>query len=345
MLGVLFALLSSASFGFNTAAIRRGVLGSSAAQGLYISVTMGVPLFLAAAAVTGQLGRFSAFSLGDYLLLTSAGVLHFVFGRYCNYRAISAIGANRTAPLQGFSILYSVVVAVVVLGEQVTLLNAVGILLLVAGPLIMVQGDLRKTRDRSPAGASAPASSSPVGGPAGIGNEGKTEPPASSSARSASAVAAASPPTKPAPRMSRLVEGYFFAVVSSVAYGTSPILVRAALRGTGLGILGGLVSYVPAAVVMNFTLLFPGRLASLRGMNRTAMRWFLIVGVSVFSAQMFRYIALDLAPVSVVAPLGQTVSVFGLFFAFLINRQTESFELPVIAGIAMSVIGSAAVVL
>ena len=88
------------SFAFSTITARRGVSGSSASYGLYITVVLGVPLFAIAALATGQL--FDTFDLSpeDMGMLAAAGVLHFLVGRYCNYRCIDAIGANRSQPLQ-----------------------------------------------------------------------------------------------------------------------------------------------------------------------------------------------------------------------------------------------------
>ena len=55
MLGFVFGILSAASFGMTNVMTRRGMLSGTVAQGLYMSVLLGVPLFLAAAVVSGQL--------------------------------------------------------------------------------------------------------------------------------------------------------------------------------------------------------------------------------------------------------------------------------------------------
>ena len=57
MLGVLFALISTASFSFNTVMVRRGVVRASASAGAFVTVLMGVPMFAVAALVSGQLFR------------------------------------------------------------------------------------------------------------------------------------------------------------------------------------------------------------------------------------------------------------------------------------------------
>src|SRR4029079_10913367 len=94
VLGVVLAALSAATFAFNNASARRGVLTGSVAQALAITVPIGVPRFLLVALTTGQLGALSHCPGEAIGLLALAGVLHFVVGRYGNFRAAQAIGAN-----------------------------------------------------------------------------------------------------------------------------------------------------------------------------------------------------------------------------------------------------------
>jgi hypothetical protein len=63
-------------------------------------------------------------------------ILHFVWGRYCNYRASKAMGANLVAPIQQWNLLVTLVLAIVVLGEELTPLRLLGIGLVVLGPML-----------------------------------------------------------------------------------------------------------------------------------------------------------------------------------------------------------------
>ena len=58
----MLAALCAATFAFNNASARRGVLTGSVAQALAITVPIGVPMFLAAVIATGNLGALSHFS-------------------------------------------------------------------------------------------------------------------------------------------------------------------------------------------------------------------------------------------------------------------------------------------
>ena len=123
MLGALLAVLSAISFAFSNVVMRRGVMVSSPSFGLYVTVILGVPLFVIAAAIAGQLTDFSALSGEAVFLLVVAGIIHFLIGRYCNFRAVNAIGVNRTQPIQMTNIFYSILVAMIVLDERLSLIT------------------------------------------------------------------------------------------------------------------------------------------------------------------------------------------------------------------------------
>ena len=145
MLGILFALLSSATFGFNGATIRRGVLAGAASQGMYITIFVGLPLFTIAALVSGQLSQASTVPFTNFALMASAGVVHILIGRYSNYRAVLAMGANRSAPLVGSSMLVSVIIAIIFLDEVVTPTMAIGIILILFGPILVTRAKREPT--------------------------------------------------------------------------------------------------------------------------------------------------------------------------------------------------------
>jgi drug/metabolite transporter (DMT)-like permease len=137
VLGVFLAALSAATFAFNNASARRGVLTGSVAQALAITVPIGVPIFLIAALATGTLGTVARFSGDAIALLALAGLLHFVVGRYGNFRASQAIGANLSGPVIQLSVALTLALAVLVLREPLTPLRILGIALLVLAPLLM----------------------------------------------------------------------------------------------------------------------------------------------------------------------------------------------------------------
>ena len=319
MLGVVLAILSSFSFSLNGVMSRRGLAVASASAGAFVTVIIGVPMFLFAALVTGQLFRAGDVSGLGFLLLSTAGILHFGLGRYFNYRSMAAIGATRTGPIQSFTAPYAILVAYLLLDEGVTLLMGVGIVLVLVGPAVMVE------RTGAPARQPVP--------PRGASDtETASDTPPSSG-------------TAPAFQL-RQAEGYLFALLSVGAYGTSPIMIRAALEGaTNLSVLGGAIAYTAAATALIVTLLLPGRRGLITAMRPSTVRLFLGAGFFVFLAQMLRFIALSLAPVAVVTPLMRLSGVFTLILSWTFNRHLEKITLRVVLGIAVSLVGSVMLVM
>lgn len=295
MLGALLSLLSAATFGLNTAMLRRGVLSGSVLQAMAITVPIGVPLFALAALLFGALGDLATLSRQAWLWFSVAGVIHFVAGRYGTYRATRALGANLSGPLAQISLVVSVLLALLFLGERLSLPSLIGMALILLGPLVMVRRKAPK---------------------------------------------AARPPSGFVPNHP---EGLLWGFVGAVGYGASPLFVSWGLSGGGVGesLLGGLVSYGAAAVVVLAVLVFPGQRRHVAAMGRGAAGWFVLAGLFVFVSQMLRYAALALAPVSVVAPIQRLAVVFRLLFSWLLNREHESFGGPVLAGIALSLLGAA----
>ena len=192
-LGAFLSLVSAALFGFNNAATRRGVLAGTTIQGMAITVPMGIVLFGLAALAAGSLGAVTTFSMPALICFALAGFAHFVFGRYCNYRAIAAIGTVLASPIQQWEVLVTLALAVVFLRETLTPVAVFAILLLLVGPLIAARIEGKGSKPASPAGAA-------VAAPAGAA---KFEP--------------------------RYTEGYVFAFLSIFGYGSSAIFVRAGL--------------------------------------------------------------------------------------------------------------------
>ncbi len=322
--GALLALGSAFSFSVNSILIRRGLAdaGATAAQGAFITVLLGVPFGLAAVVITGQVFNFDQLPLDSYLLLAGAGIVHFCIGRYCNYRSIAAIGASRTVTIQAIAVPYSIVMAIVLLGERPTVPMYLAIALILASPFLMID------RRKRPAPAS-PAEPSPQPSPSGEGTRG-----ASTATRSGA----------PAVEI-RMVEGVVFSLLASVGYGTSPILIRAALEdATGVAAIGTFVAYVGASAVLMASLALPAQRHLMGAINFRYMRLFGTAGLSVFTAQLLRFFSLALADVTVVDPLMRTVGVFTLILSYLVNRRLEHITLGVVLGVLVSFAGSALLV-
>lgn len=303
MLGGFLAFLSAALFGLNNAATRRGVLNGSVIQGMAITVPMGALLFLLVCLLTGTLGPLWTFSPLTLLWFSCAGLAHFVIGRYCNYRAISAIGTNLASPIQQWEVLVTLALAMAFLGERLTPITVVAIALLLLGPAIAARIEARKTK-------SAPA-----------------------------ATPAEAPLTKFEPRYR---EGYTWAFLSIFGYGVSPIFVRAGLDGIGIGasMAAGLASYIAATLAVVVWVVVSGKVRHVTELQPDPRRWFLFAGLLVGLSQMVRYMALALVPVTIVAPIMRMQSLFRIYFSWILTREYEVFDRNVIVGTLISVAGA-----
>ena len=302
MFGGLLALCSAITFAYANASVRRGVLTGSVLQAVAISLPVALPIFMLAMLMTGGFRLLAGFSWRSIGLLAFAGIIHFTWARYCNYRATKAIGANLVAPIQQFSLVISLVLAVVWLGERLTSLRILGIVLVFLGPALTL-----KTDRKAPAPRSADASADNTFNP-------------------------------------EYAEGYIYALLSTIGFGISPILIRMAFdtKSIAAGIDGGFISYAAATLAIALTLLASGQWRSFASMNATSSKWFVLSGIAVAVSQMFRYMALAIAPVSVVSPIQRLSLVFRLYFGRIINPHHEVFGGRVIWGTVLSLLGAVA---
>ena len=214
--------------------------------------------------------------------------------------------------MQAVAIPYSVLMAVVLLGEQPTAPMLIGIALVLFGPVVMVE---RRRGGQSAQSASGAGGTSPA-------------PTATSAAMEV-----------------RQVEGYTFAIFAALAYGTSPLLIRAALEdATRTAAIGTFVAYIGASAVLMASLALPNQRQLIGTMNVRYFRLFGGAGISVFLAQLFRFFALSLADVTVVNPLQRMTAVFTLVLTYFVNRSLERLDWRVVAGVLVSFVGSALIV-
>ena len=291
------ALASAAFFGLNNAAVRRGVIKGSVLQAMAITVPFGVPMFVVFAALMGGFESMAGWGVAPWVWMTLAGVVHFVIGRYGNYKATQLLGATLSTPIQQVSILVALVLAFAFLGESVNLMNVIGILLVIVGPMMVV-------RRRKAATAAGKAKG--------------FEP--------------------------HYGAGLFWGGVCALGYGTSPLFIALGIGDGGIAAsVGGLlVSYTAATVVVLVIVALAGGPSELGPFRRETAGWFLVSAVAVALSQFFRYVALAVAPVTVVTPIQRLSVVFRLIFNAILNHEHEVFDRWVIATILVSVLGAVA---
>jgi drug/metabolite transporter (DMT)-like permease len=295
------------------------VLKAPVSHGTFVTVLMGVPLFLIVCLVTGQILNVADLSAKEYGLLAIAGVIHYVIGRSFNYAGVAAIGATRSGPINALNLPYSATLAWLFLGEEMSLGVILGIILALIGPLLMFEP--RK-------GPSQPVAVTNV--------------PSSSSGGGTATVAAA--PAAPAVEFQSI--GYVYAVLCAVCYGSSPVLIRSALENhSGVSVLGGLAAYSAASFFLILSLILPSRRGLVAALNPATLKAFFAAGFFVWMAQMLNFVALTLASVAVVATFIRFSNVFTLVISYIYNRNLEMITVRVVLGVLLSVAGAIVMVL
>jgi drug/metabolite transporter (DMT)-like permease len=303
MLGAIFAIFSAATFALNNVAARRGVITGTPIQGMAITIPVGLLGFVPMVLVTGWVARFPHLGAISVAWMAGVGLLHFILGRYCNYRANQAAGVNLTAPVIQLQVFVSVVLAVLILGEPCTLMQLVGGVVMVAGALLTQRQSVK------------PASA------AGSDKRGEhVFVPHRTAGYTFATLAALAYGTSPIMARTALAH-------------TDPLA----------GILGGLIAYGAATAAMLLFLVSPMLRRNLRALHRENLRWFIYSGVFVALAQGLFYSALAIAPIMLVAPLMQLSLIFRFGFATTLTPHHEVFGWHVIIGSALSILGAGAV--
>ena len=327
MLGVLYAALGAFTFALNNVAMRRGVVTGSVLQGMALTVPIGGLSFLVMTIAFGELHQLVVFPMAALTWLACQGVVHFVIGRYCNYKSNQLMGVNLTAPVVQLQVPFAMMLAVVMLHEKFTVLQAIGSALMLGGSFItqgITQGNAGKGKRKAsaPLTAAAPIPTVPR--------------------REELAAPVLKPIFQP-----RVFSGYIFGLGAAMCYGSSPLMARQAFLHTPdiSTTAGGCLASTAATLFFLLILLKPGSWADIKSMKRENLPWFLSSAVLVAVSQAFVYASLAIAPLMVVTPILQLSLVFRLFLSQLINRDHEVMNTAVLIGAFTAVLGSILVAL
>jgi len=318
LLGILYAALGAFTFALNNVAMRRGVVTGSVLQGMALTVPIGGLSFLVMTIAFGELHQLVVFPMAALTWLACQGVVHFVIGRYCNYKSNQLMGVNLTAPVVQLQVPFAMMLAVVMLHETFTVLQAIGSALMLGGSFI-TQGSAGKRTRKAPAPLTA-ATPIPM-----VPSRDELE----------------APVPKPIFRP-RVFSGYIFGLGAAMCYGGSPLMARQTfLNAPDISpATGGCLAYMAATLFFLLILLKPGSWADIKSMKSENLRWFFSSAVLVALSQAFVYASLAVAPLMVVTPILQLSLVFRLFLSQLINRDYEVMNAAVLIGAFTAVLGS-----
>jgi drug/metabolite transporter (DMT)-like permease len=301
LLGILYAALGAFTFALNNVAMRHGVVTGSVLQGMAVTVPIGGFSFLLMTAAFGELTQLVGFPAVALAWLAGQGIVHFVLGRYCNYRSNQLMGVNLAAPVVQLQVPFAMMLAVAMLHEQFTVMQVIGSVLMLGGSFV--------TQTRS-----------------GKRRNNATEP---------------QPNPEPAFRPRIVSGYLFGLGAAACYGASPLMARQAFLSAPGAGsAAAGCLAYAAATLFFALILLKPGAWNDIRRMSGENLPWFLSSAVLVAVSQAFVYASLAVAPLMVVTPILQLSLVFRLFLSQCLNRDYEVMNAAVLIGAFTAVLGS-----
>jgi drug/metabolite transporter (DMT)-like permease len=299
VLGVVLGLVSSIIFGANTIITRRGVLRVSSGYIANVSIFTGCLFFVMVTTATGELSALSGLSWKAYLFWALAGIVHFALGRTWSYRSVQFIGSNRSIIVTSLNPIATVILAVAVLQERMSLAQVAGALMTISGPLLILM------KERTSLSVARTTS----------GSYGK--------------------------QIDRraLTLGLVYGVGAAVFWGSSAIFIKLALDAGGKPIVGSLISYAAAAVVIS-PFVFLNRKNRTEFFSGDSLQLAIWSGLTTGIAQLLRYLALAAGSVIVVSLMLRAQPLWVLAFAFIFIREHESFSRWVLLGNGLVLAGT-----
>ena len=132
MLVESLSLFTSLCYGLSSVLIRKGMSSSNAFTGTLVASAVQVAIMSGLLLVL----RPNSIVWAGIAFFIVSGILASALGRLCNYKSIERFGVSTSASIVGSSPMFSILFAVLLLGEEVTVAVLVGTVLVVAGVIL-----------------------------------------------------------------------------------------------------------------------------------------------------------------------------------------------------------------
>jgi drug/metabolite transporter (DMT)-like permease len=301
VIGILLGLGSALFFGANSVITRRGMLRVSSNYVATISILTGLLFFLIAVGVTGNTPDVIGLPWKAYIFWALSGIIHFSLGRTWAYRSIQLLGSNRSNVVTSLSPIATVALAMLVLKESVSLLQALGIFCTLSGPLLIIFKE-----------ETVAQSAQTRSGSYGRDVDART-----------------------------MVVGFLYGAGAALFWGSSAIFIKFGLEAGGGPIVGSLIAYAGASFVSSpsFFLDTSNRKEILSG-GTGPLPVTVLSGLTTSVAQLLRYVSFEYGSVIVVSLMLRTMPLWIIVFAFIFNREYESFSRWVFIGNGLVLVGT-----
>ncbi len=305
MLGAIFSLVFASSMSVNSIVVRRGVMRVSVNYITTLSVLSGPIFFFLLALFAGEVFQIASFSWKVTLFFALAGIIHFALGRNFGYKSTQLLGANRSTAIVGMYAVVSVILAIIFLGEKLTLFTMAGVILSTMGPLIIVLKEGQVSRSA----------------------EAKINPNVNSLDKKT------------------LYLGVLLGLGAAVLWGSSPIFIKLAMDNGGTAIAGNFISYSAASLVVCASLFNKKDRQEILRKDWPSLKIAIMSSLAANIAQLARYLALSYGSVIVVSIVSRTIPVWTIALSYIFNRKLESFSRWVFLGNGLLILGTILVML
>ena len=137
-------------------------------------------------------------------------------------------------------------------------------------------------------------------------------------------------------------KGYIWGILCAISFGISPYFVKVGLNEGGVkeSIVGAFIAYFSATILIFLIIIISKKsFREIYNYQKEGVSWFLLAGIFSLFAHLLRYMALGIAPISIVEPIQKTTIIFRVIFSWFINKKHEIINFKVLFGIFLSIVG------
>lgn len=138
-MGIFYALISGLLWGIGPLLLKRGMMLSNVSTATLTQQYVSVITLVVIASVQGEVFQLWDIPAMAFWAFVAAGAVGASFGKIFYYKGIDIVGASKSASVKNSSPILTTLLAVILLGEELTLPIAVGVVLIVAGILVLTR--------------------------------------------------------------------------------------------------------------------------------------------------------------------------------------------------------------
>lgn len=305
-MGEILALVSACCFAASNITVARGASPGARDNGAFLSILITTVLAACVWIATSIGGAWPRPGHAAILWFAGAGVLTMFIGRVFLFASVQHLGAVRASAVKRLNPVFSVLLAVLVLGESIDLYTAIGMLLIFASFAVLVRQSLKDAAGNGAApGTAAPSWQG---------------------------------------RLKSL--GFFYGPVSALAYAVGYIARKQGLEITPDAAFGTMVgSLVGALVFVIAARFFDSYRQSMRAALTCFNPWLFAAGTLSSVGQLLYFAALSHTTISRVALVSSMEVFVTIFLSVILLRKTEQLSVPVLQAAGLGLAGTLFIVL